>query len=65
VEQYATFLKQIPEGIMKEIECYYATEVALFKPDTFITGKTLESADYHVIIPRMVSSSQAKRTRQW
>ena len=51
MDKYLGFKKQIPENIMENVEKCLSNEIALFKPNTFITGKLMYSEDFHLIIP--------------
>jgi AraC-like DNA-binding protein len=50
MDKYVDFVNQIPEGIMQKVEKRLCSDVALFRPDTFIEGKLLYSEDFHMII---------------
>lgn len=51
MDKYADFIKQIPGEIMQNVEKYFCSNIALFKPSTFIKGITMHSDDFHIIIP--------------
>jgi AraC-like DNA-binding protein len=51
MDKYTGFANQIPESIMQTVEKHLCSNVALFRPDTFIAEKLMYSEDYHIIIP--------------
>jgi AraC family transcriptional regulator len=51
LEKYTDFINQIPQEAMKGVERRYSSDVALFKPKTYISGVLMHSSDYHIIIP--------------
>lgn len=50
MNKYAGFMNQIPECIMRKVEKHMCSNVALFKPNTFIVRKLMCSEDFHMII---------------
>ncbi len=50
MDRYAGFVSQIPEEIMQKAEKHMYNDIALFKPESFVTGKLMHSDDFHVII---------------
>lgn len=50
MNKYADFLNQIPEQIQQRVEKHICSDMALFKPQTFIDGICLHSIDYHIVI---------------
>lgn len=51
MDKYTDFINQIPKEAMKGVERRYSSDVALFKPKTYISGVLMHSSDYHIIIP--------------
>jgi AraC family transcriptional regulator len=49
--KYDYFLNQIPNEISQKVEKQILNEIAIFKPRTYVGGKTIESIDFHIIIP--------------
>lgn len=49
--QYSDFTDQIPETILKKTETYLGSNIALFRPSSYIGGIMLEVNDYHMVIP--------------
>ena len=50
MNKYANFFNQIPEQIQQRVEKHICSDMALFKPQTFIDGICLHSIDYHIVI---------------
>lgn len=48
---YESFINQIPNAIMNRVERHLFSNIALFKPRTYIAGKMFHSEDFHVILP--------------
>lgn len=53
MDKYVSFLNQIPVEIMQKVEKHMCNDVALFKPESFVSGKLMYSEDFHIIIPSM------------
>lgn len=51
MNRYSDFMDQIPDKIMQYVEKRLCSNVALFKPSTYVTGITMHSNDFHIIIP--------------
>ena len=51
MDKYKDFMNQIPDEIMQKVEKYLCSNVALFKPSIYVTGVTMHSDDFHIIIP--------------
>lgn len=51
MDKYFGFMNQIPETVMQNVEKHMCSNIALFRPETFIAGKLMLSEDYHIIIP--------------
>lgn len=51
MNKYSDFMKQIPADIIHNVDYRLCNDVALFKPQVYITGTEMYSADYHIIIP--------------
>ncbi len=51
MDKYADFMSQIPTDVMRGVERRFCSEVAIFKPKTYVTGVLMHSSDYHVIVP--------------
>lgn len=50
MDKYTDFMSQIPDQIAQDVEKHICTDMALFKPCTFIDGVTINSVDFHIII---------------
>ncbi|MCQ1529472.1 helix-turn-helix domain-containing protein [Lutispora saccharofermentans] len=50
MDKYVNFVNQIPKNIMEKVEKCLCSDVALFRPETFIAGKLMHSEDFHMII---------------
>ncbi len=51
MEKFGHFFKQIPSETMKGVEKFFHGDFALFAPQTYIAGREMQAADYHIIIP--------------
>ncbi len=49
--EYERFMKKLPEQIRQTVEHYICDNIIIFKPETYITGKTICSDDFHIIMP--------------
>lgn len=49
--QYSDFTGQIPETILQKTETYLSSNIALFRPSSYLGGIILEVNDYHMVIP--------------
>lgn len=49
--KYDYFMEQIPDQIRQTVDRYIFDDIVIFKPDTYITNKTMYSDDFHIIMP--------------
>ncbi len=50
MDKFADFMNQIPSEIMQTVERRLCSDVAVFKPKTYVSGVEMHSTDYHIII---------------
>ncbi|PKM76416.1 MAG: hypothetical protein CVU90_12120 [Firmicutes bacterium HGW-Firmicutes-15] len=50
MEIYADFISQFPDQIKQHVEQHTCSNMVLYKPQMFIEGMTIHSADFHIII---------------
>lgn len=50
MDKYFNFMSQIPDQIANDVEKHLGTDMAIFKPRTFIDGITINTVDYHIVI---------------
>jgi hypothetical protein len=51
LDKYADFMSQIPADVMRGVERRFCSDVAIFKPETYVSGVLMHSSDYHIIVP--------------
>lgn len=49
-QKFSNFMNQIPINNMKDDEKYLGNCIAIFKPKKYVTGKLIESEDFHLFI---------------
>lgn len=48
--KYANFMNQIPHKNLQDTETHFARDLALFKPNSYIMDKEIQSVDYHIVL---------------
>lgn len=51
MNNFSTFMSQIPDQIMQNVEKHLYRNIGVFKPSTFVTGITMYSNEFHIIVP--------------
>jgi len=49
--QYMDFITQIPDEVLQNTETYLCSNIALFKPNTYMGEVKLNVKDYHIVLP--------------
>lgn len=51
MDKFSHFMSQIPDSIMQAVERHLCNDIALFRPQSYIAGRTMHAVDFHIIVP--------------